>query len=994
MKKRNLLKLCFFTLLCLFVLPALAQIKIIKGKVTDARDGSSMPGVSIILKGTSIGTNTDNDGNFKLSVPESAATLTVSFIGFVSQEYTLIQGADANIKLVEQAKDLNEVVVVGYGTQRKKDVTGAVEQISAKDFNGGAIVNPLSQIDGKVAGVVITAGGGDPNATVNIQIRGQTSISGNQQPLIVVDGVILDDPNNFQLIAPGDIASYDILKDVSATAIYGSRGANGVILVTTKKGKAGKTTIDYDGFFSVDRQSKYYDLLSAAQYTTAITNLHDQQVAAGQPAINLSTYLKGGNTDWQKAISRTGTSQNNNLAISGGGDEFNYRASVNYQNQEGIIINSSKKDLGFRFNGESKALNDKLDITFGISNNSTTHNQISYDVFRDIFNAPPTYPIKNPDGSYNTFADYAEGNPVEHALETYNPNYEYLTILNATINYTIIKGLIAGATGSVNRDNYQGHFFAPVFPNETSINNASQDNINNNSYKGNLHVNYDKTFGKNTLSATVVYEYNDYLYSTFSAGGNNYLVPDQLDNNLGAGNPTQQSIGSDKTEYKIISFLGRVNYNYDSRFYITASLRRDGSDKFGINHQWGNYPSADIAYRIKRDLLKDVAWISDLKIRAGYGIVGNGDAINPYSSQVVYGTQQRYFDPTNSSFEYPYAYLPSQNANPDLRPEKRVGRNVGFDFSLFGDRLSGDVNYYNDKTEDLLYNNYSVPTPPFFVNTITANVGSLSNKGFELALNGNPIRGAGLNWTIGGQLTLPRTKILNLSGSYNGIPVTASEIPVGVAQGRGLSLLPISYLTPGYAPYVFYLPHYTGVDANGNQEFDGKTLAQDANPKNYYINPAAKFNYGLTNTFSYKSWSLNFLLRGVYGQKIFNNTLLDNETITRLPGNNVTKEAITDGVKDAPYASDRWLEGASYLRLDNATVSYSFKQMPGIQTLRVYLSSSNLFVITKYRGIDPEVATALNTSIGQIPYIDASYNGNGYYPKARSIVLGVNVSLK
>ncbi len=991
---KNLLKVSCLALLCFFVLPAMAQNKVINGKVTDSKDGSPLTGVSVVAKGSNVGTVSGVDGSFKLTVSSSTTSIVLTYIGYDKQEVDVSNGGPVNVKLVNSSTNLNEVIVVGYGSQQKKDVTGAVERITSKDFNGGSVQNPLSQIDGKVAGVVITSAGGDPNANVNIQIRGQTSISGNQQPLIVVDGVILDDPNNFQLIAPGDIASYDILKDVSATAIYGSRGANGVMLVTTKKGAAGKTTIDYNGFVGIDNQSKYFDLLNASEYTTAITNLHNQEVAANQPAINLSSYLKGGNTDWQKAITRTAVSQSNNLSISGGGKDFNYRASVNYQNQEGIVLNDGRKDLGFRFNGESKALNDKLDVTFGISNNSVTHDQINYDIFRDVFNSPPTYPVKNPDGSYNYFADFAEGNAVAHAVQTYNPNYEYLTILNATVNYTFFPGLVGGATGSVNRDNYQGHYFVPIFPNETNLNSASQDNINNNSYKGNFHLNYDKTFGKNTLSATAVYEYNDYLYSTFSAGGNNYLVPDEQDNNLGAGNPTQQSISSAKTEYKIISFLGRVNYNYNGEFYITASIRRDGSDKFGINHRWGNYPSGDIAYRIKKDLLSNVAWINDLKIRAGYGVVGNGDAINPYTSQVLYGTQTRYFDPTNSAFQYPFAYLPSQNANPDLRPERRTGRNVGFDFSLFGDRLTGDFNYYNDKTTDLLYPSYQVPTPPFFVNTIAANVGSLSNKGFEIALNGQAIKGNGLNWTIGGQITLPKTKIENLSGTYDGIPVSASRIAVGYAQGRGLSSNPISYLTPGYAPYVFYLPHYTGHDANGNQMFDGKTLAQNPNPQSYYINPAEKFNYGISNTFNYHNWSLNFLLRGVYGQKIFDNTLLDYETITRLPGNNVTKEALTNGIKDAPYASDKWLEGASYLRLDNATLGYSFKNAPGFQTLRVYLSANNLFVITKYKGQDPEVATALNTSIGQLPYIDANYGGYGYYPKVRSFVIGVNVSLK
>lgn len=982
MHLKNLLSVSFIAFLCFLVFSVQAQNKTVSGKVTDAKDGQPLPGVNVKLKGTTTGANTDVNGAFQFSIPQSGGTLVISFVGYATQEVA-VTDAPLNIKLVSAATNLNEVVVVGvgYGSQRKKDVTGAVESIGAKDFNQGAVINPMQQIQGKVAGVTITSAGGDPNATVNIQIRGQTSITGNQQPLIVVDGVILDDPNQFQQIQPGDIASYDILKDASATAIYGSRGANGVVIVTTKKGAAGKTTVDYNGFVDVDRQAKYYDLLSAAEYRKAYSDL------------GLTNSLENGNTDWQKAISRTGVTTSNNLAIAGGANGFNYRGSISYQNQQGIILNSNKKQLGLRFNAEQKALDDKLDITLGISNVSSTYSQTPYDIFRDVFNAPPTNPIKNADGSYNYFADFALGNPVAHALQTYNPNYEYLTIINSNINYTIVPGLIVGATGATNRDNYQGHYFVPIFPNETTINSASQDEINTNSYKGNLHINFDKKFNKHTISATGVYEYNDYLTSSFNAGGDSYLVPELLDNNLGAGNPAHNSIGSGKTEYKLISFLARVAYNYDDRYYITASIRRDGSDKFGANHKWGNFPSVDAAWRLKRDLLEDVNWIDDLKLRVGYGVVGNAEGIPPYTTQVLYGTQSRYFDATNPAYPYPYAYLPVQNANPDLRWETRKGRNIGFDFSLFNNRISGDFNYYNDRTDNLIYN-YTVPTPPYFVNTILANVGTLTNKGVEISINANPVRGNGLNWTIGAQLTAPKTRITKLSGTYNGTPVTADQIPVGYAQGRGLSSNPITFIKPGYTPNVFYLPHYTGTDANGLQTFDGKNLTDNPNPKSYYTDPSEKFNYGITNTFTYHNWSFNFFLRGVYGQKIFDNTLLDYETITRLPGNNTTRAALTNGVKDAPYASDRWLENASYLRLDNATLGYSFKNIKYIQSMRVYLSTNNLFVITKYRGLDPEIATAPNTSIGQLPYIDANYGGYGTYPKARSFVLGVNLTLK
>ncbi len=985
MQLKKLLNVIYFAFCCLFTLPVLAQTKVVTGKVTDAKDNSALPGVSVIVKGTSTGTNTSANGTFKLSVPASATTLVFTFVGYTSQEAAITGSSAINIKLQSNATALSEVAVVsvGYGSQRKKDVTGAVSNISSKDFNQGTIINPLDQIQGKVAGLVITQGGGDPNQTATVRLRGQTSLSGSQSPLFVVDGIQLDDPTQFQNIPPGDIASYDVLKDASATAIYGSRGANGVIIVTTKRGSAGKTTVDYNGYVSLANQSNYYDLLSASQIR-ALPNFQASLEA-------------GGNTDWQRAITRTAFTHSNNLALSGGANGFSYRASFNYQNQQGVVINSGKEQLGIRFNAEQRALNDKLVISLGVSNVNTNRKLTDYRSIGYVFNAPPTYPVRNADGSFYTFTGFNQANPVEHLSQILNTNNEYLTLINANIDYKITPDLTVGVFGTTSRNNVQTHYFVPVFPDEGNVNSAADNNYNTNSYKGNVHINYDKSFGKHNISAVLVGEYNDYLFNSFSANGQQFIAPQNLDNNLGSGISAFNVIGSNKSEYKIRSNLARVNYNYDGRYYATASVRRDESNKFGENNQVGIFPSFDLAYRFKKDFLNNVSWITDMKLRVGYGVVGNSEPIGPYTtlglvnSQTPGGTPTHYYDPVTKT--YPLSYSPIQNPNPNLRWEERHGRNIGLDFSLFNDRLSGDLNYYNDKTKNLLYN-YSVPTPPNVYNTTFANVGELNNKGFEVALTGRILVGDGLNWTSSGNIAFTKTHITSLSGTYNGNPITTDEIPVGYAQGRGLSADPITYLRPGYAPNVFYLTHYTGTDAAGNQLFDGKTLAAysaaGTSPKKYYINPAQKFNYGFNNSFSYKNFSLSFFIRGVYGQKIFDNTLLNIETVTRLPGTNVTTTAITNGTKDAPVSSDRWLENASYLRLDNASLAYNFKNVKGFSTLRVYVATNNLFVITKYRGLDPEVTVADNNQA----YIDANYNAYGYYPKTRSFTLGTNISFK
>src|SRR5260221_3639585 len=367
---KNLLKVSCFILLCFFVIPAMAQNKTVTGKVTDSKDGSTLVGVSVLAKGTTIGTVTDANGAFRLSVPESAITLVITYIGYDRKEVA-ITGSPLNITLDATNTALSEVTVTsfGYGSQRKKDVAGAVANLSAKNFNQGAIINPVDQLAGKVAGLTITQPGGDPNQTASVRLRGQSSLSGGLSPLFVVDGVILDDPNQFQNIPPDDIASYDILKDASAAAIYGSRGANGVIIVTTKKGSAGRTVISYNGLVGSSVQSKYYDLLTPAQYKAAI-----------DPTL-VATYDKGGNTDWQKAISRTAYQHRHSVSISGGTNTFNYIGSVDYQNQQGIIINNGKEQLGVRFEAEQKAINDKLDVKVGIQNVSTTRKFTDYKTF-------------------------------------------------------------------------------------------------------------------------------------------------------------------------------------------------------------------------------------------------------------------------------------------------------------------------------------------------------------------------------------------------------------------------------------------------------------------------------------------------------------------------------------------------------------------------------------------------------------------------------------
>lgn len=966
------------------------KIITVKGVVTNSK-GEPLADVSVTVNKSGKGTRSNDAGEFSLDVDEDA-TLNFSYVGY---ETLLVKVSGktnlGTIVLSETASSLTDVVVVGYGTSRRKDVTGAVASISAKDFTQGLVTNPMDQIQGKVPGLVITKIDGDPNSSIVIRLRGQTSLSGGQSPLVVIDGVILDDINQVSNIPPGDILSYDVLKDASATSIYGSRGANGVIIINTRKGRSGRTQVDYSGFVSGSKVAKTPDLMTTPEFLTEAEKL-------GQDPAQLETAnsAPGVTNDWVGAILRTGISHNHTVSVSGGGENFNYRGSVTYLNQEGIVINTNKEQVGLRFNAQQKALNDKLDIQVGVVNTHTDRDLVNRNIFNWAYVMPPYIRLKTADGLDNPVYQYNYQSPVLIQNMVTNKAKEQLTQLYGTVNYKLINDLTAGVTGSITKFNTQGDYYLPVIPGWNNLNSATKSTSNRDSKKGDIHINYLKELGKHSIGATGVYEYNYYTYNSYSASGKDFLVDGNTTNSLQYGNSSLNIINSYKEEFKIISFLARLSYNFDSRYYITASIRRDGSSKFGINNRWANFPSVSAAWRVKNEsFLKNVAWLDELKINAGYGVVGNQDAISAYNTIATLDRAGVGYDPNNPTNPYPVGFAPNQNPNPDLVWEERHGKNIGLEFAVLNSRITGSISAFNDKTKNLLYD-YAVPVPPNFVPRVLANVGSLTNKGIEIQLNGEIVRSKDLIWSLGGQITTINTRVTSLSGTWNGQELATNNIAVGSASGRGLSSNPITYLVVGKAPYTFYLPHYVGKTDDGLSLFetaDHQTTTNYLEAENRYINPYPKFTYGLTTNLSYKNWSLNVFLRGVSGAKIFNNTNLNLANYNNLPSVNTLKEAVTSGLRDNPTPSDYWLENASYMRLESLTLSYSLPKIKGIENMRLYVSGNNLFVITKYKGLDPEIASVNNEATPA--FIDLTYNGGGgFYPKSRSITFGVNVGFK
>lgn len=967
------------------------RILTVSGKVTNIQ-GDPLPNVSITVNNSSKGTTTNERGEFSLEVDE-AATLNFSYVGFENQSVKVEGRSDlGTIILAETSSNLTDVVVVGYGTSRRKDVTGAVSSISSKEFTTGLVTNPMDQIQGKVSGLVVTRPDGDPNGNVVIRLRGQTSLTGGQSPLIVVDGVQLDDVNQIVNIPPGDILSYDVLKDASATSIYGSRGANGVIIINTKKGRSGKAQVDYSGFTTLSTVARTYELLSTKEFLTAAAQIPGVDTAA------LNAGNPNENNDWQAALYRKAISHSHTVGISGGTGGFNYRGSVNYLHQPGIVINNGRQQIGLRFNAEQKALKDKLVIQVGVVNTQNNRDLVDRNVFLNAYAIPPYFPITLADGTDNPVFSYNYQNPLLLQKLKTNRSEQNFSQLYGTVNYSLFDGLIVGATGSIMKDNNQGEYYLPVIPGWNNANAGSKSTSNANSSKGDMHINYLKDFGKHNISATGVYEYNHFTNSYYTASSGEFVVDATGADALGSGNTSRNVVNSFKSEFKIISFLARVAYNFDSKYYITASIRRDGSSKFGVNHQWGNFPSISAAWRIKNErFMENVNWVDELKINAGFGITGNQDAIGPYTRYTLLGQQGNTYNPTSSDNPFPVGFGPIQNPNPDLRWEERRGRNIGLDFSVFKNLLSGNISYFNDETHNLLYY-YTVPVPPNFVNNVLANVGNLRNKGVEIQLNANIISTRDFSWSAGGQITTINTKVTNLSGTWDGNQVGRDNIPAGHASGRGLSSNPITYLVIGKSPFSFLLPHYLGYDDDGMPLFEAEsgTTKDPMAAKQHYIDPYPKFNYGFNTTVTYKNWSLNAFLRGVQGQKIFNNTRLNLANYNSLPSVNVIKEAITSGLRDNPTPSDYWLENASYARLENLTLSYNFTKIKGIDNLRFYAAANNLFVITPYKGLDPEIATTDASGGGSgNAFIDLTYNAaNAFYPKSRSFTIGVNIAFK
>ncbi len=959
----------------LFGLTISAQTTV-SGHVKDDA-GEAVIGASVIVKGTTNGTVTDFDGNFQLKC-ESGATLVITYIGFVPQEVKATNNID--ITLHEDVAQLNEVVVVGYGSLAKKEISSSVVQINKDQFNQGAASDPMALVAGKVGGLnVSTTADADPNAMTAIQVRGAGSLTASNGPLIVIDGIAGGDLRN---IATQDVESITVLKDAGSAAIYGTRGANGVILVTTKKGSGtqGVPNVTYDSYIALNFAKGKPEILSTDEF---------RRSRRGQDY--------GADTNWWNEITRKASyNLNQYISIDSSTKNGYFGASLNYKSSNGLDIVSKRQEYGARFVMEQRLLKNYLQINASLSGRKVHEDWGDNGLFDTALTMNPTIPIKNADGSYyQPNSPSGIHNPVNDLLNNVSEGDRIYLLGNADVKLNILQtemhNLNTSLSYALQYNDLKANFYTPTTSSESFWT----------GYKGRANVNYQKwwtnrlewlinytlTLQKHQVKAVLGYSWERSKWEQ-SGNENMNFVYDAL-SWYGIGNGTalkdgKANIWGGSSESTLIGFFGRLNYNYNDMLYASASLRHEGSTKFGKNKKWGTFPSVSLAWEVTNTPgLKDTfKMFQSLKPRVSYGVTGRSD-FDAYRSLATYSTSNAYF----INGVWMNGYAPSLNANPDLAWEKSTAFNVGIDFVTLNSRLRGSIEYYDRRSQDLLYN-YQAPQPPFIYDKILVNVGTTKNTGVEVSLDYDVLAKSAFKWTTGVIWSTGQTKLTKLSNDI----YKAAYLDLYQKPGLGTSEY-FFRIEEGGKIGQFYGYEHAGIDENGmllvyDNDGNAQPVAQ-ADPawKRNIGNGAPKHFLSWTNSFRYKNWDLSTLFRGAFGYKIFNMRKYG-MGLKGCGTDNVLRTAYTDYANvnaSGGVISSYFLENGNYFKLDNVTLGYTFmpKKRELIESLRVYLTAKNLFTLTAYEGNDPSIVT----STGITPGIDV----NSAYPQATQLSLGVTV---
>lgn len=977
----------------------------IKGRVTGT-NGEALAGVTITVKGSKQASTSGDDGSFSINVPDKQTILVFSYVGYTNAEVKVGNASELNVVLTEADKDLGQVVVVGYGTRSKRSVTGSIASVKSEDLKVTPIANLAQGLQGRVPGLDLRQNSGVPGGNISVRIRGTNSINGTSEPLYVIDGIQIsatssvNTANPLSQINPSDIESVEILKDAAATAIYGARAANGVVLITTKRGKDGAARVSYDGYFGVQAVSKKLGVLNASQFAELENDTYAPNVVYPDPK------SLGEGVDYLDLIFQKGKIQNHQLSVSGGNNKTQVALGLNYFNQEGIIRNTDYKRYALRLNIDQK-VTDFIKVGTSLYYTNTNENKVRAGgtgvnvssaregILGRATAAPPTLQPFRSNGLPYVFADQFNG----RYREVVNPMADLARkdetgvnrfLANAFVEINIIKGLTYKASFNADIASSLNELYSPRYTvdsltlaNPAAINGSAS---NNSAYLSSLlHesiLTYRRELGQHSLNITAVFatqtDRSQSNNQTATGFGNDYTE------NWATQTATNFTVGSSKSRSDLRSYMGRIGYGFRSKYYFDLTARVDGSSKFGANNKYGFFPAVSAAWRIiDESFMETLPWVSDLKLRASYGITGNAGAIGPYGSlaTVTSGAYNYNFNNTTLIGTYPTG-IP----NPDLRWEQAAQFDVGVDFSLFNNRVAVVMDYYNKRTNDLLFPK-TLPMSSGYT-TITGNFGSIENKGFEFGVNGKILTGP-LGWDASINMTFNRNKVVHLDGVSDEIPQSSYSIlkvgfPLGVYR---------VYLIDGiHQTGDPFLPGYdarTGgfrlkdVNGDGRISNDDLVLVGNAQPK---------FFYGFSTTLRYRQFDLGTFIQGVQGSRLFNafrftfetpsgqvnllEGMADRWTPTN-PSNNYVKGAQGTNLP----IGDKWVEDNSYLRVKNITLGYTMPAKKWIRSLRAYVSANNLFTMTNYTGWDPE-----SNSYGSS---NSLFFDNGTYPAAKSFIIGL-----
>jgi TonB-linked SusC/RagA family outer membrane protein len=1009
-------------LLCLLVfitMQTLAQSTTAVTGTVLADNGDVLTGVTVTASasGETLKTTTNEKGLFVFPNLRVGTTYTLSaaYVGYEQNGISSVTPAQSGnnsvlIRLQPSTNSLNEVVVIGYGTQKRETVTGAIATVQAKDFNTGQINDPIALISGKVAGLSLSnTNRSDPNAGADFSLRGPATATGyNAGPLIVIDGVPGGD---LQTIAPADIASMDILKDGAAASIYGSRATAGVIIVTTKKGRAGAVKVSYSGYVTTSTIAKKYDVLDAAQYKALGNELQQQ----GNDVIIDD---QGGNTDWFEAVTRTPITHSHNLSLSGGTEKTTYYGSINYRNIQGIDLRSAREFVNGSFRLNTKALNDKFEFGLMLVNSFDTKSFANYGAIAHSLDQNPTYKIYNDDGSFFQNDDptgfHLMWNPVANIYQnTYNNKEKrFLGTINAA--YHIAPALTANVTYSLTKQDFLSGSFSDIDDYFQLINgtNGTASRAENNSTNNILEatLNFDKVFGDHHINVIAGYSYQYIFNEGFSAGNNNFITNAYGYNNLGAGialttlNPSinrsglLNNLGSYADERTIIAYFGRAIYDYKQKYLLNVSIRREGASVLGAENKWGNFPGVSAGWVVsKEDFLANSNVFKFLKLRVGYGVTGNQNALNPYQSLAtlgpVYGGAQSGYLGTPDGGSWVVGYGPNINANPLLEWETKYETNIGLDFTLFKNGwLNGSLDVYDRRIKNLI-GYYPAQIPSQIQTSTFANAGTMENKGIELLLNAKLITNKNFTWNVIATGAYNKNEILSVtSDQFHGGAVDVTRVAEGVYIQR---------LAPGQPVAVFYGPVFDKLE-DGQWRFksnDGKSITSDElTPGDYqYLgNSIPKYSYGLTNNFSIGRLDISLLLKGAAGFHAVNAKRMFHENLNFYSRNNLFTSALNTGLNDAQIFSSYYVEKVAYLKVDNLNIGYTIpiKKSAYLQNVHVYITASNLLTVTDFSGVDPELQINyyppdLSQETDNGPGLESNYS---YYPTTRIFTFGIDIN--